>query len=168
MKAQNKRRERCEQSGAASGLVHARRPKGGVSLFVKSKCKGGTTLFYSYKEALSCALESYTRKGQNPETLVITAYTTQRSVNDKTTKLPWCSRSRPHAPALSFAGLRARGCGCLTIVESKQTQHNIDVREKVLNHVLRTNTCGLCVSLGLMLWRGFAWKCSPPSQGIDK
>ena len=26
---------------AASGLVHARRPRGGVSLFVKSKSKGG-------------------------------------------------------------------------------------------------------------------------------
>ena len=49
-------------SRAASGLVYARRPKWGVSLFVKSKKnnKGGTTLFYSYKEALSNTLESHT------------------------------------------------------------------------------------------------------------
>ena len=76
--------------------------------------------------------------------------TTQRSVNDETSKLPWCSRSRPHAPALSFAGLRARGCGCLTVYEPTSTHHNIDERRgKVLNPCTQTNMCGLCVLSGL-------------------
>ena len=44
------------QSRAASRLVYACRPNGGGSLSLRNQLekKGGTTLFYSYKEALSC------------------------------------------------------------------------------------------------------------------
>ena len=46
--------------------------------------------------------------------------------------------------------------------------HNIDVRRgEVLIPCTQTIMCGQCVLSGSMLWRGFAWKFSPPSQGID-
>ena len=54
-----------------SGLVHAHQPNGGVSLFVKTNLKGDTTLFYSYKEALSCTLETHSQ-ARNPHMLVTT------------------------------------------------------------------------------------------------
>ena len=61
-------------SEQSAGLrARARSPtQGGVSLFVKSNLKGGTTLFYSYKEALSCTLETHSQ-GWNPHMLVTTA-----------------------------------------------------------------------------------------------
>ena len=46
--------------------------------------------------------------------------------------------------------------------------HNIDVRRgEILIPCTQTIMCGQCVLSGSMLWRGFAWKFSPPSQVID-
>ena len=88
--------------------------------------------------------------------------TTQRSVNDETSKLPWCSRSRPHAPALSFAGLRARGAAVspfpnLQIHITTQTERGFeDLDPCSPNTHVRSSA-----SLGLVPWRSFAWKSSP-------
>ena len=67
-----KQETRVSEQSAASGLVHAHQPNGGVSPFVKKNLKGGTNLFYSYKEALSCTLETHSQ-GRNPHMLVTTA-----------------------------------------------------------------------------------------------
>ena len=61
----------------------------------------------------------------------------------------------------SFAGLRARGSGCLTVDES----HKHITTKKRQGKVLTPCSQQACAVKCLSLWRGFAWKCSPPSQG---
>ena len=64
----------------------------------------------------------------------------------------------------SFAGLQARGSGCLTVDESHRHITTRTAKEGT-SPVFPNNHVRSSVSLGLSLWRGFAWKCSPPSQG---
>ena len=57
--------------GLSRGSCTLADPRGGLSL-CEINWKGGTTLFYGYKEALSCTLETHSQ-GRNPHTLVTTA-----------------------------------------------------------------------------------------------
>ena len=105
-------------SRAASGLVHARRPKWGVSLFVKSKqSKGAPPCFLANKETLSMHwLESLTRNG-----ILATCNDVIRHNDPSTTRLPNSRGAQDQGHTRqrkSFAGLRARGSGCLTDDES--------------------------------------------------
>ena len=61
-----------EQSGCLRARARSPTQGGGLSLREIKFEKRDTTLFYSYKEALSCTLETHSQ-GQNPHMLVTTA-----------------------------------------------------------------------------------------------
>ena len=101
-------------------------------------------------------------------------HTTQaRNHNTKTTKVmkvPNSRRLKIMATQVSakLTGYEHVGAAFSPHLVIHKYTHNIDVRRgEVLIPCTQTIMCGQCVLSGSMLWRGFAWKFSPPSQGID-
>ena len=154
------RKRGTRASTAASGLMHAHRPKGGSLSLWNQLWKGGTALFYSYKEAHSCTLETLSQ-GRSPHTLITTAW------YDTMIRQRWDYQT---PVVLKIKATRASVKFCGATSTWVRLSHRCWINKNTAQHrcegkgpkpcAQNKHVRSMC-SLGLMLWWGFAWKCSP-------